>query len=416
MHILKTVQFYFPFEYCGGPVVKIRGLARALARRGHQVTVLTPDLGINSGAYPEIRVERCRWGWQSQEEGVQVCYLSTYVRHRSLTFNPTLMGFCGAFLGRVSLLHCYGLYDLNGPATSYFCKRRKIPYVIEPMGMYRPIDRSLRLKRFWHSTLGNRHCQNAARIVTNSELEQNELLEDGVPPEKVVARYDGVGPDIEGSVPPRGSFRSKWGIHPDESLIIFLGRLIPRKGADLLIQAFAQACPESGRLIIAGPEGEPGYCSQLSKLVQDHDCDRRVLFTGPLYGDEKRALLADADLFVLPSRYENFAIAAAEAITFGVPVIVSDCCGIGSLVKDRAGLVIPLSKDSLVNGLARMLSEKALYRRLKNGCQDVADQFSWLQLARQMEEQYTRVLEDSSGAVHPTPRFFEVASPRRSRT
>ena len=66
---------------------------------------------------------------------------------------------------------------------------------------------------------------------------------------------------------PRGVFRAKHGISMHEPLLLFLSRLIPRKGADVLIQAFSQACPESGHLVIAGPEGESGYRAFLEKCA-----------------------------------------------------------------------------------------------------------------------------------------------------
>ena len=112
----------------------------------------------------------------------------------------------------------------------------------------------------------------------------------------------------------RGGFRSKWGMSAEIPLILFLSRLIPRKGADLLIEAFAYACPDSGRLVIAGPEGEPGYRAQLEKCARDSGVVARVLFTGPLYGRKKVGFSQTADIFVLPSQYENFANVAAEAI------------------------------------------------------------------------------------------------------
>ena len=75
--ILKTVQSYSPFREAGGPVMKVRALARGLAQRGHQVTVMTADLGLGNGSGHEIDAERCRWGWHSQEDGVETIYLAT---------------------------------------------------------------------------------------------------------------------------------------------------------------------------------------------------------------------------------------------------------------------------------------------------------------------------------------------------
>lgn len=392
MHILKVVQSYYPFQEKGGTAVKVRALARGLAQRGHQVTVLTADLGLHARDSDSIEFERCEWGRRCLEDGVEAIYLPVLGHYRALTLNRRVTGFCRASLRGFDLVHFYGLYDLLGPFVSYFCRRDGVPYVVEPMGMYRPIDRSFRLKALWHRSLGEAYCGNAAQIVATSEMEQRELLEDSVPPEKIVVRYNGVDSASCTSLPPRGSFRSKWGIPFDEPLILFLSRLIPRKGADILIEAFAEVCSQTGWLVIAGPEGERGYRSYLEKCATRWGVRLRVLFAGPLYDEQKRASMADADLFVLPSRYENFANAPAEAMACGVPVIVSDACGIRSIVEGHAGLVVRPSKDALVEALQTMLGDEELYARFKKGCYDVAGQLTWDRLSEQMEGYYTDVL------------------------
>jgi glycosyltransferase involved in cell wall biosynthesis len=397
MRVLKAVQSYFPFQDRGGPVVKVRALARGLALRGHQVTVLTADLGFTKTNGFGVPVQHCQWGWRAEEEGVEAIYLSTLGHYRALTFNPRVIGFCGASLRQFDLVHFYGLYDLLGPTVSYFCRRRAIPYVIEPMGMYRPIDRSFRLKRFWHRSLGEPFWQNASQIIATSEMEQQELLEDGVPAQKLAVRFNGIDSDSGASLPARGSFRAKWSLSPGIPLTLFLGRLIPRKGADILIEAFAQACPDSGCLVIAGPEGEPGYRGQLEKYACRAGIESRVIFTGPVYGEEKKAILADADVFVLPSRYENFANAAAEAVACGIPVIVTEHCGIRSLVDGRAGLVIAPEKNTLAAAIRRLVDDSALYAQFKAGCRGVAEQLSWDRLTGEMEGHYARVLAGSNG-------------------
>jgi glycosyltransferase involved in cell wall biosynthesis len=392
VRILKVVQAYYPFQEKGGPVVKVRALARGLVQRGHQVTVLTADLGLATHNGLGTNFERCKWGWRSEQDGVEAIYLSTFGHYRALTINPRVIGFCRASLMGFDLVHFYGLYDLLGPAVSSSCRREGVPYVIEPMGMYRPIDRAFRLKHVWHRILGTEFWRNSSRIIATSEMEQDELLADGVSPDKVVIRYNGIDAGMHPSLPGRGAFRAKWNIAPEEPLILFLGRLIPRKGADMLIEAFASVCPESGRLVIAGPEGEPGYRAYLEKCAKDSGVAARVIFTGPVYDDEKKALLADADLFVLPSRYENFANAPAEAVACGVPVIITNSCGIRSLVEGRAGLVIAPEKEALAEALRSLIHDTTLYARFKEGCWRVADQLSWNRLTEQMEGYYDDVL------------------------
>jgi glycosyltransferase involved in cell wall biosynthesis len=401
MRILKVVQSYFPFQDRGGPVVKVRALARGLAKRGHQITVLTADLGVERArdSAASVKFERNPWGWRSEEDGVQTVYLTSSVRYRALTLNPHVIGFCRASISQFDLVHLYGLYDLLGPAASYFCRRHGVPYVIEPMGMYRLIDRSFLLKRFWHAALGDTSWRHATRIVATSEMEAQELLDDGVSGEKVILRYNGI--DLGGSSTnqSRGSFRKKWRILPEEPLVVFLGRLIPRKGADILIDAFAQAGAEKGRLVIAGPEGEPGYRAALEKRAREAGVGSRVIFTGALYDQDKIALLTDADVFALPSRYENFANSAAEAIAFGVPVIITAFCGIRSLVNGRAGLVVAPEKMELAKAISSLISDAGLYGKLKAGCAEVRAQLGWDRLTEQMEGYYAQVLASTNGNI-----------------
>ena len=397
MRVLMAVQSYFPFQDRGGPVVKVRALAHSLAQRGHQVTVLTADLGLRRLNGSAIKFQPCPWGWRAEEDGVEAVYLSTLANYRALTVNPDVIGFCGTSLRHFDLVHFYGLYDLLGPAVSYFCRRQGIPYVIEPMGMYRPIDRSFRMKRVWHRSLGDSYWSHAAQIVATSEMEEQELLQDGVPAGKLVVRYNGIdraGPAVPAT---RGAFSAKWGIPRDEPLLLFLGRLIPRKGADILIDAFAQACPSEGRLVIAGPEGEPGYLAHLTKRASDAGVESRVIFTGALYDDAKAAVMADADVFVLPSRYENFANSAAEAVSSGVPVIITDACGIRSLIDGRAGLVIAPEQQALAGAIRLLLSDRSLYQKLQAGCPGVAAQLGWDRLTEQMEGYYSHALESKNG-------------------
>ena len=397
MRILKAVQSYFPFQDRGGPVVKVRALARGLAQRGHQITVLTADLGLAKLNGSAMKFQPCPWGWRAEEDGVASVYLSTLAHYRALTFNPDVIRFCGMSLRQFDLVHFYGLYDLLGPAVSYFCRRQGIPYVIEPMGMYRPIDRSFRMKRAWHRSLGGSYWSHAAQIVATSEMEAQQLLEDGVPAQKLVIRYNGIDRAASAAQPLRGAFRAKWGIAPGEPLLLFLGRLIPRKGADILIDAFAQACPREGRLVIAGPEGEPGYLAQLTKRATDAGVASRVIFTGALYDDSKAEVMADSDMFILPSRYENFANSAAEAVASGIPVIITDACGIRTLVDGRAGLVIAPDQQALADAIRTLLSDRSLYQKLQAGCPGVAAQLGWDRLTEQMEGYYARVLESSNG-------------------
>lgn len=398
MHILYVAQAYFPYLAAGGLPVKVRSLSQELVKRGHQLTILTAHLGQAEWKQLALSADRCRFGLSYSENGARAVYLPSWLRYRSLTLNPGVIGFCRSSLGEFDLVHVFGLYDLLGPAVGHFCARRAIPYLVEPMGMFVPIDRSILAKRAWLATFGSSLFKKASRMVATSEIEKDELISGGIPREKVLIRYNGVDQAIAAGLPPRGAFRALHHIPGDEPLLLFLSRVIPRKGAEILIESFAEACPSHGRLVIAGPEGERGYLARLQRCAQASGVFSRVIFAGPLYGKEKLSALADADLFVLPSRYENFANVVAEAMACDVPVVISRHCGIHTLVEGRAGLVIEANRRALTASLLALLTDSALYSRMKTGCREVAAQLGWSQIAAEMESHYRRVLADSHAA------------------
>jgi glycosyltransferase involved in cell wall biosynthesis len=225
-------------------------------------------------------------------------------------------------------------------------------------------------------------------MVVTSELEKTELVEDGFQTNQLLLRYNGIDQKEFCTLPNRGTFREKVNIGDDEPLVVFLGRLIPRKGADLLIETLPQTGCDKIRLVIAGPEGEAGYVALLREKARILGVDNRVLFLGPLYGSDKRSALVDADIFALPSRYENFGNTAAEAIACGTPVIVSNRCGIAPLIDQKAGLVTSYDANALAGALRKLFGDMALYRRLKAGCAEVTDEISWDRIIGQLRASY----------------------------
>jgi glycosyltransferase involved in cell wall biosynthesis len=398
MRVLKTVQSYFPFQDRGGPVVKVRALARGLAQRGHQVTVLTADLGFGKQNRTSLKMESSRWGWRAEENGVEAIYLPTLGHYRALTINPRVIGFCRASLRQFDLVHFYGLYDLLGPAVSHFCRREGIAYVIEPMGMYLPIVRSIHLKEMYRRLLGRGLVSGARFLIATSEQEKQELLAAGTDASKVVTRRNGI--EVPEKIPARGEFRRQRDIPNEAKLILFLGRLVSKKSPDLLLKAFAQWRHKTGRgqsavLVLAGPEERDGFLPALKEMANQLELKGCVLFVGPLYDEAKWSAYRDADVFVLPSQNENFGNTAAEAAVCGTPVIVTDRCGVASFIGP-AGLVIRHDEGELAIALARLLDDPALRQRCQEGCDELGRRLSWDDPLDQTEALYAECISGST--------------------
>ena len=392
MRILKVVQSYFPFQERGGPVFKVRALATGLAKRGHQVTVLTADLGFGKGNGFHVEAERGRWGWTVRSDGVEAIYLSTIGQYRALTLNPGMFAFCRGSICYYDVVHFYGLYDVLGPAASRFCRLQSVPYVIEPMGMYPPIVRSLRLKRMYLDLLGDRFIRGGRYLVATSEQEKQELISGGIDAARVEVRRNGF--ELPSREPEAGRFRQERGISSDAKVILFLGRLVSKKSPDMLLQAFANwradsGCGQDAVLVLAGPEEGDGFLAKLRSMVDRLGIQEQVLFAGPLYDDAKWSAYRDADVFVLPSQNEIFGNAAGEAAACGTPVIVTDRCGIAPFVG-AAGEVIPHDLAALENALGKMLRDPMLRENRRAGCRAFVESLSWEGPLDQTEEMYRR--------------------------
>ncbi len=397
MRILKVTETYAPFLEFGGPPVKVRALAEGLARRGHQVTVLTADWGLEKrlGAERESAgTERSPFGWRREENGVQAIYLPTWLRYRAVTWNPAIKRYCRARLQNFDVVHIFGMYDLLGPAVAAACSKRNLPYVLEPIGMFVPIVRNLWLKRLYHRIWGRRVIEGASAVIATSDQEAEELAAGGVPGSKIVLRRNGV--EAPASWPERGSFRKAQGISSDAKLVLFLGRLSIKKSPDLLLQAFAvlpaQIEGKPLKLVFAGPD-EGGVGAQLEQMASRLGVQSRVQFTGPVFGEAKWAAYRDADVFVLPSQNENFGNTAAEAVAAGTPVIVTEQCGIAPLLADEAGLVVPHDSGALSQALQRILGEGETRARLAAGCAKVTSRLGWNEPVSEMEALYKNLLQ-----------------------
>lgn len=382
MRILKVTQAYYPFLEKGGPAVKVRAIAERLAERGHQVTVLTADHGSSR----ETRLERIG--------EVEVVYLRSLLAYRSTTLNPGLVSFCRRRLREFDLAHIYGLYDLLGPTVAFFCRMRKVPYLVEPMGMYRPIVRSLHKKRLYHRVVGSAMVEGASSLIATSAQERRELIEEGVPAGKIVVRRNGLDASEFAHLPARGAFRCELRLANGQPLILYLGRLSKKKGLDLLLRAFA-TLPVPAQLAIVGPDDHDGCWEEIERLRTELNLQNRVWLAGPRFGLKKLEALVDADVFVLASQNENFGNAVAEAVACGTPVVVTDRCGIAPLVGERAGLVVPYDAEALRASLTRLLEDDGLRKRLRAGCQPTAQALSWDQPLFEMEALYETVVAEA---------------------
>lgn len=363
MRVLFVTASYYPFSHLGGPPVSVRALAEGLRARGHDLTILT------------VNHDRSLFTRRARLSDVEVIYLGSPFRHQRTTLNPAVVGFCAAHLREFDVVHIFGLYDLIGVTAGGFAQLYGIPYVVEPFGMFPPIERSIRAKQLYLRLGGRRLLDRAGWIITTSDLESTYIRSAGISSDRMVSLPHGVDVDSE-HLPAPGRFRERIGVAPQTRIILFLGRLTAKKQPEVLLRAFARLPGGGIHLVFAGPS-EDGWDHRLENLADELHLGDRVTLTGMLEGEEKLQALVDADIFVLPSRNENFGIAVAEAMACSTPVVVSDQCGIAQFVKGRAGLVVSPTEDAVGCALSRLLEDAELYSTLARGAAEVAHGLTW---------------------------------------
>jgi glycosyltransferase involved in cell wall biosynthesis len=391
MRILNVTQSYAPFFEFGGPPEKVRALSEGLAQLGHDVTVLTADWGLKRrlAELPgEPPAENSPFGQKRQVQGVKAVYLANWFHYHAASWNPAIARYLRARLQNFDVVHIFGLYDLLGPRTATAAQNLKIPFVVEPIGMFVPIVRNVRLKRLYHYFYGRKMLASAARVIATSEQEVRELSGGGIQREKIVLRRNGVMQPER--IPERGLFRKTKDIPADALVILFLGRLSEKKSPDLLLKAFsslpAQIAARDVRLVLAGPD-EHGMEAKLNEMAKVLHVAERVQFAGPVFGEAKWAAYRDADVFVLPSQNENFGNTAAESAAAGTPVIVTEQCGIASLLAEAA-LIIPHQEAALVQALKSLLQDEHLRGRLGRQGAEAASRIGWDEPVAEMELLY----------------------------
>ena len=373
------------------------------------MTVLTADWGFEKRVAPtgeKTAAERSPFGWRHRENEVETIYLPTWLHYRQVSWNPALNSYCRARLGEFDIAHIFGLYDLLEPAAAEACRKRAIPYVVEPIGMFIPILRNLWLKRMYHGVWAGRMLGGASAVVATSEKEIAELTAGGIPKAKIVMRRNGV--QAPEPLPRPGGFRKKLGIPDETKIVLFLGRLSAKKSPDLLLRAFVEVYKQLPRmplrLVFAGPD-ESGLRTQLEQMVSQLGIARDVQFAGPVFDQEKWAAYRDAHVFVLPSRNENFGNTAAEAVASGTPVIVTEQCGIAPLLANEAGLVVKHDVENLAETLSYVLMDDKLRRQLQAGCAKVALHLGLAEPVGKREELYSDYI--SGGAEHVETKELE---------
>ncbi len=294
-------------------------------------------------------------------------------------------------------IHIHVGFYFGSLITSILCRFYKIPYLIQPHGSYMKetfISPRRIMKSIYFRILEKWEIRHAAMILYGSEMEKEHSMSlTGNTNSSVIPNAI----DTENFCSVSGLSKK---VREDKVTFTFLGRIAPEKGLGFLIEAFRKAihfCHKTQiYLVIAGAD-KNGYSLCLKSRVHEYQMDSRVSFRGFIEGEQKELLLKhDTDVFVQPSLYDSFGIAAAEAMYCGLPLIVSDGVGIHTEVTNKnAGLVVnAMDTEALVEAIVLLATNTDLRMKMGKNSKELAEShFTGYKVAQKMKETYSKLCE-----------------------
>lgn len=374
VHVIPSVA-----EQSGGPATAIVPMCRALQQDGLEVLLVTTTAGLD-------HVETSN-GEVSDHKGVPARFFPSQWGE-SFKYSRPLSSWLAASMHQFDVAHIHSVFNHSSVAAARVCRKAGVPYVVRPLGTLEPWSleqKKVRKRVFWQ-VAGKTLLRRAAAVHYTTETEKHStesLL--GLNHGKVI----GLGVAVnskDGELP----------APPQEPYVLVMSRLHPKKGLDVLIDAFLSLAATERfsrwRLVIAG-DGPIDHVAKLREMAAASAYADRIEFKGWLNGAEKDALLRGASLLALPSCQENFGMCVIEALACSVPVLVSPHVNLAEeIVLANAGWIATVDRESLKTRLAEALADDAERARRGVAGKQLALKYSWESAARNLKELYREIL------------------------
>lgn len=312
LHVIDQIG-----EQYGGSAMAARKLTKALKDRGHDITIYTSDAGVDGT--PDLVNAHI--------------YKTLFTYQESIRITPSMML---AKFSDFDIIHCHNYYTFqNFIALTKDWTTFGTPIVLQPHGCFVLYDGLVKELTPGHKLIDIpwrwwvRH--NISKVVCVSGIEVDQAKKLGLL--KTIKIPNGIDMSEYGKLPAPGKFREKHGIPYSDKVVLFVGRNHKLKGLDILYRAFNNFKDKSNlRLVIIG-------------ATENEQSEDHIFWKPAIYGTEKLEAYVDADLLVVPSRYDIFGIVALEGLACGLPVIVSENCGIRDYIDSPLILTCKYFED-----------------------------------------------------------------------
>jgi glycosyltransferase involved in cell wall biosynthesis len=382
VRVLHVSPYFPPAIPYGGPPASVLGLCQGLQRAGVDVEVVTTTANGDAqlAASPATG---------DRYDGVPVRYVQMAFPRRF--FGARVRGPLVAALARADVCHIHGVWNVPEWWASYLARARKLPYVVSPRGMLLPqaVRRGRWRKAVAYQLIERANLRGAALLHATSEQEADALRDLQLGAQIAVVPN---GVDLESAQRAPLGYRRQIGIPPDAFVVLYLGRMHRIKRLDLLADAFDElrATHRSAHLVLAGHD-EHGLIPDLRRRLSAH-----ALFVHTLDavgGQDKWALLRDADVTVQCSDSESFGMSIVESLAAGVPAVVTRTCPWQEIETRECGLWVEQRAPAIAAALRALADDPARRRRMGDRAAALArERYGWDAIAPLMSRLYAGLL------------------------
>ncbi len=387
MRVSLVIPSFYPAVVYGGPIFATLHAAEVLSENGVDVYVST----TNANGKERLEIETGKF--IRQEENLYIKYYNETIVNRL-----SLAMFFGLWrdIKKADVVHVQSTFSAPSPMALIYATLLNKKVLFSPRGSLCKwcLNERKSFKEKWLRFLIAPFAKQVLWHAT-SEEEQRDI-ENVFPEAKVVLISDGVNCDEfnRGDHLDSGEYMKHFtelSMRPDK-IIVSMGRLHKVKGFDILLESFSrvlQTYPDAVLLLAGKDDGEQ---KKLEELTQELQIEKNVFFTGPLYDEQKRDFLVNADLFVLPSHTENFGIVYAESLAAGTPIVASKNTPWFEVEEADCGKWVSNSVDETAEAIVEMLGKDREVMRVNS--KKLAEKYDWKHIALQFKKVFNRMVEN----------------------
>lgn len=374
----------------GGTSKVVKELAQGLGNLGVTVDIIT----TNANGSDKLDVPLNVW---IQEKYYRVQYFPCWHRN-DFIFSPSLIGWLFNHVIKYDLVHTNTAFAPLVSLTHWVCKLRKVPYIMTPHGMLEPWALSYKAwkKQFYYALFEKPALQqtSAIHVLASSEAEHIKSL--GF--QHTIVVPNGIHRQEFETLPDPEILYQQFPATRNKTIILFLGRIDPKKGLDLLAPAFAKVhylFPQT-HLVVAGPDSI-GFLATAQSYFAQEGVLESVTFTGMLTGSLKHAALAAASLYVSPSYSEGFSMSVLEGLASGVPCAITTGCNFPEAAVAKAAHVVKIDAEAIASALIQCLSNPQQAKTMGAHAREfIFKNYTWEQSAKKLTQVYQAIIGGQS--------------------